>query len=376
VTRRRVLLQTRIARHIAFAVVVSLVLSALVLVVFRHHAVRRNMERSARTYASLISERLTEQFGFFGTGGKGVVDQQIAQLRELNDDIERLDDHQRLQLTRGKRRVAVEQGIDPQQPPEELVGYFENVRLRPGNVPDRAHHVDVVDLLQARDVVNRAIGRLLQAGHDDIAEILGVQGLAHEAAVTGHRIQRHLFHEPGQPTQVLAVEPAEHERGTQNHMGDGTFQDQLFLGRLGPCVKIIRLRPDHRGADVHQVPHTPGPGSVQYPFGGGDIVCDKFLFMQTADLGMQDHQSTDALHGLLPVTGLRQVRIHDFDVRVQLPQNPCIGRVLVQGNQVSVPGRLEVNDQILPDQTRPAGNEYFVCTVHSHLYISAITASY
>ena len=90
-TRRRVLLQTRIARHIAFAVVVSLVLSALVLVVFRHHAVRRNMERSARTYASLISERLTEQFGFFGTGGKGVVDQQIAQLRELNDDIERLE---------------------------------------------------------------------------------------------------------------------------------------------------------------------------------------------------------------------------------------------------------------------------------------------
>ncbi len=90
-TRRRVLLQTRIARHIAFAVVVSLVLSALVLVVFRHQAVRRNMERSARTYAELISEPLAYLVGFFGTSGKGLLDQQVASLRELNDDIERLE---------------------------------------------------------------------------------------------------------------------------------------------------------------------------------------------------------------------------------------------------------------------------------------------
>jgi len=91
VTRRRVLLQTRIARHIAFAVVVSLVLSALVLVVFRHRSVQRNMERSARTYASLISERLTELATFHGSSGKSLLDQAVAQLRELNDDIERLE---------------------------------------------------------------------------------------------------------------------------------------------------------------------------------------------------------------------------------------------------------------------------------------------
>jgi len=91
VTRRRVLLQTRIARHIAFAVVVSLVLSALVLVVFRHHAVRRDMERSARTFASLISEPLSERVSFLGSSGKGLLDQKVAQLRELNDDVERLE---------------------------------------------------------------------------------------------------------------------------------------------------------------------------------------------------------------------------------------------------------------------------------------------
>jgi hypothetical protein len=89
--KRRVLLQTRIARHIAFAVVVSLVLSALVLVVFRHRSVRRNMERSARTYASLISEPLTYLVGFLGSSGKGLLDQQVAQLRELNDDVELLE---------------------------------------------------------------------------------------------------------------------------------------------------------------------------------------------------------------------------------------------------------------------------------------------
>jgi signal transduction histidine kinase len=89
--QRRVLLQTRIARHIAFAVVVSLVVSALVLVVFRHHSVRRNMERSARTYASLIADPLTNLVGFLGSSGQGLLDQQVAQLRELNDDIERLE---------------------------------------------------------------------------------------------------------------------------------------------------------------------------------------------------------------------------------------------------------------------------------------------
>jgi sensor histidine kinase regulating citrate/malate metabolism len=89
--KRRVLLQTRIARHIAFAVVVSLVLSALVLVVFRHTSVRRNMERSARTYAQLTSEPLEYLVGFLGSSGKNLLDQQVAELRELNDDIERLE---------------------------------------------------------------------------------------------------------------------------------------------------------------------------------------------------------------------------------------------------------------------------------------------
>ena len=89
--KKRTRLQTRIARHIAFAVVLSLVVSALVLVVFRHRSVRRNMERSARTYASLVSEPLETLMAFLGRSGKGILEQQVAQLRELNTDVMRLE---------------------------------------------------------------------------------------------------------------------------------------------------------------------------------------------------------------------------------------------------------------------------------------------
>lgn len=91
VSHKRIRLQTRIARHIAFAVVVSLVVSALVLVGFRHRSVRRNMESSARTYASLVSNPLETQMAFLGRSGKGILDQQVASLRELNADVMRLE---------------------------------------------------------------------------------------------------------------------------------------------------------------------------------------------------------------------------------------------------------------------------------------------
>ena len=90
-TARRTRLQTRIARHIAFAVVLSLVTSALVLVVFRHRSVQRNMERSAETYVSLVSEPLARKIDFLRSSGKGILDQDVAQLRELNPDVDRLE---------------------------------------------------------------------------------------------------------------------------------------------------------------------------------------------------------------------------------------------------------------------------------------------
>ncbi len=103
-------LQTRIARYIAFAVVGSLVLSALVLVVFRHRAVQQNMEASALTYASLVSDRLVDQVVFFESSGRGMLDQEVVEMRELNRDVERLevvDVRGRVKLQADAANVAV-----------------------------------------------------------------------------------------------------------------------------------------------------------------------------------------------------------------------------------------------------------------------------
>jgi signal transduction histidine kinase len=49
------------------------------------------MERSARTYASLVSKPLSDLVMFLGVSGQDLLDQQIEELRELNQDVERLD---------------------------------------------------------------------------------------------------------------------------------------------------------------------------------------------------------------------------------------------------------------------------------------------
>jgi signal transduction histidine kinase len=49
------------------------------------------MERSARTYASLVSEPLVTKLYFLGSSGKGILDQEVAQLRQLNADVDRLE---------------------------------------------------------------------------------------------------------------------------------------------------------------------------------------------------------------------------------------------------------------------------------------------
>jgi len=72
-------------------VVVSLVLSAAVLVGTRHRFLRRTMEESARTYASLISLPLAKGAFFFGAAGSDILSQQVAGFREYNSDVTRLE---------------------------------------------------------------------------------------------------------------------------------------------------------------------------------------------------------------------------------------------------------------------------------------------
>ena len=87
----RISMQARIARHIAFAVVVSLVFSALVLVVFRHRFLRESMENSARTFAELTSGPMAVWANYYASSGSGLLDRQVTALRSLNQDVLLLD---------------------------------------------------------------------------------------------------------------------------------------------------------------------------------------------------------------------------------------------------------------------------------------------
>ena len=102
-------MQTRIARHIAFAVVVSLIFSALVLVVFRHRALQRSMEESARTYASLISVPMARWVDYYSSSGNELLDQQVTRMRALNPDVlllEVVDVRSRLVMRASRESIA------------------------------------------------------------------------------------------------------------------------------------------------------------------------------------------------------------------------------------------------------------------------------
>ncbi len=99
-------MQARIARHIAFAVVVSLVFSALVLAVFRHRFLRESMEHSARTYAELIAAPMAAWADYYAYSGSGLLDRQVTSLRSLNQDVLQLD------MVAVDGRVVVRSGPD------------------------------------------------------------------------------------------------------------------------------------------------------------------------------------------------------------------------------------------------------------------------
>lgn len=91
VGRRRGRLQVRIARYVAFAVVVSLAVSAVALIAGRQRALERSLESSARTYAALASPQLAEMAEVFRSSGGRLLRQRIASLLELNRDVVRLE---------------------------------------------------------------------------------------------------------------------------------------------------------------------------------------------------------------------------------------------------------------------------------------------
>jgi len=80
------------ARYIAFAVVVSLVLSTASIVLYRFFSTRQSLESSARSYAGLVSVPLAQMTDMYGESGlKDPARTRVVRLMGLNPDVERLD---------------------------------------------------------------------------------------------------------------------------------------------------------------------------------------------------------------------------------------------------------------------------------------------
>ena len=89
---RRGRLQAKLARYIAFAVVTSLLASMVGLVLYRTFSMRAAMEASARRFANLVSVPLVQvSIMYGGEGLREPVRTWVAQLLELNGDIEKLE---------------------------------------------------------------------------------------------------------------------------------------------------------------------------------------------------------------------------------------------------------------------------------------------
>lgn len=80
------------ARYIAVAVVVSLVISTAGIVIYRYFSTRHALEASARRYAGLVSGPLAQFADMFGEiGMETPVMNRISWLLQLNEDVERID---------------------------------------------------------------------------------------------------------------------------------------------------------------------------------------------------------------------------------------------------------------------------------------------
>src|SRR5690554_612674 len=91
------------------------------------------------------------------------------------------------------------------------IRYSQHPGARPDHMFDLADHVDIVNFFMSGNIVDTMLFATFDATDDDVAEVAGIQRLAHVATMPRNWKHRHLLHEAGQPAQVLAVKPAEHQ---------------------------------------------------------------------------------------------------------------------------------------------------------------------
>ena len=80
------------ARHIAIAVVVSLVISTAGIVLYRFFSTRLALEAAARNFAGLVSVPIAQIADMYGDSGeREPIKTRVTRLMDLNPDVERLD---------------------------------------------------------------------------------------------------------------------------------------------------------------------------------------------------------------------------------------------------------------------------------------------
>ncbi len=135
----RTRLRNRIARYIAFAVLVTLFATGCVVVVLRHRALVESMEQSTRAYAQLVSLPLVSAVDSSTSAGRQGLTSRVSTLIALNPDVHRLDVvdvHGTVRLRAEGSRVVfyADEAEAPRIDDPLLLARIRDVRLSAGRV--------------------------------------------------------------------------------------------------------------------------------------------------------------------------------------------------------------------------------------------------
>ena len=149
---------------------------------------------------------------------------------------------------------------------------------------------------------------------------------------------------------MLAIEPAEHQRGAQDDLLDAGVENKFLLRLFRLGVIVDRHGIDDRGRDVDDVGDVVANGNFEHALGGSDVVAHKLSGVDSADLRVTVHQMRAADKLLLPGAGLCQVGVNDAQVGVETAKSLRVGRVFVDSDEFAEIPVLKPRNEVLSDQ--------------------------
>jgi hypothetical protein len=88
-----------------------------------------------------------------------------------------------------------------------------------------------------------------------------------------------------------------------------------------------------------------------------DVVANERLGKFTGDLRMQLHDTHRAIETVLPISRFGKIGEYGFHIRMQFLQDAQVVRVLVDRHDSRVAACLELDDQVLADESGRAGQD-------------------